>query len=89
MEKMVRKGLQWQESEIQTVKTAERANKDTYDYCPTNTGIHKISAANTLVVLPLICLMMMNNVQSKGEMMIRLDYFGHTEKNAKKAMIEK
>lgn len=52
-------------------------------------GIHKISVANTLVVLPLICLVMMNNVQSKGEMMIRLDYFGHTEKNAKKAMVEK
>lgn len=33
--------------------------------------------------------MMMNNVQSKGEMMIRLDYFGHMEKNTKKATVEK
>lgn len=43
-----------------------------------------ISAANIQVVLPLICLMMMNNGKAKGK-----DYFGHTEKNAKKAMVEK
>lgn len=55
-----------------------------YGCCPTNTGIHKISAANIQVVLPLICLMMMNNGKAKGK-----DYFGHTEKNAKKAMVEK
>lgn len=83
------KGLQWWESEIQTAKTAEKTNRDVYDYCPTNTGIHKISAANIQVLLPLICLMMMNNVQSKGEMMIRLDYFGQIgckESNGRKIM---
>ena len=66
------------------MKTAERTNRDMYGCCPNNTGIHKISAANIQVVLPLICLMMMNNGKAKGK-----DYFGHTEKNAKKAMVEK